>query len=202
MLRSTLPLCNRSTILLRSHLPQMIANQLYILNDNVQSRNVRTIVSKNLQDAHFHVFKLFRKAIKLVPFMKDVYHLPFEETDMRRVIRGYFEKNRQIRNKGVIDSLVTRGSNDIEEIQMHHKQRGHVFHFFETSEHLGKPTHQLETSVHARDKAILEEFGVAVDLDQLSIMEQFDAQVRQLHTPVLNLRNKRFKRIQEGKQTA
>jgi hypothetical protein len=155
MLRSTLSLSSRTVTKNCTNLLPTV--------QTVQTRNVRAVLSNSNEEAHTNVLHLYRKTIKMLPWIKDVFHLPFEVIKMRHIVRKNFDKNGHVKNRGVIDSLVTRALNDLEEVEMHHKQRGHVFHFFEKTEHTGRPVTLADSVLQSRDQQLAEEYGMTVD---------------------------------------
>jgi hypothetical protein len=174
-----------------------VVPQIY---SNTQARNVRAVLSRNDEEARRNVWTLYRKVIKMIPWMKDIFHLPFEPKDMLHIVRNAFDKNANIRNRGVVDSLVMRGLNDVEEVQMHHKQRGHVFHFFERKEHLGRPITQLEPVVQARDKTLMEEYGIAINVGTRAIIDSVESEGAAPKQPLRQVRTAQDRRREQLKE--
>ncbi|KAL0484511.1 NADH-ubiquinone oxidoreductase subunit NUO14 [Acrasis kona] len=144
-----------------------------VLLNQQQVREVRTITSRTKESAARNVLVVYRKLIKMIPWMQSAYFLPFESNMMRTQIRGAFDKHKNVKSKGVIDSLLTRALNDVEELQMHHKQRGHVFHFFENADRLGKPVSSIDFLKRQKNRVVSSELGLNITADNMAIVSEF-----------------------------
>jgi len=96
------------------------------------SRAATTSVS--LAQSQFRTRKLYRHALKVIPWMKDTYALEYDKKDMRDTIRGLFERQAHVKDRDLVDVLVFQGENDLQEALNIWKTRSHVVKFFEPTE--------------------------------------------------------------------
>jgi len=126
-----------------------ITNKSIILNtkasQSILTKNFQTtqcahyaeyaqIRSKDLNEAKLNVLLLYRRFCKILPWMREVYHIPADLSVMQKRIRKEFKSYNAINDRELIDALVIRGYIEHEEATMHHKQRGHVLKFFSEAE--------------------------------------------------------------------
>lgn len=96
------------------------------------SQYMRTAtLTKNMAEAHIKSRKLYRHALKLIPWMQDTYTLEYTKKQMRDTIRSHFDKHGHIKEKDTIDVLVFQGENEVQEALNIWKTRSHVVKFFE-----------------------------------------------------------------------
>jgi hypothetical protein len=127
-------------------------NSIIIANNTTQSRNIAFVSSRNSDEARRNVVRLYRRWLQIIPWMKDVYHVPTEQQFMIQRLRREFTQNAKVTETHLVDALVYRGYQDYEEVEMHHKQRGHILKFFSEDEPaMMNPTAARTTSVGRAD---------------------------------------------------
>ncbi|KAG2382235.1 hypothetical protein C9374_005437 [Naegleria lovaniensis] len=104
-------------------------------NQSVNYNNyIASVQSKNMEEAKKNTLLLYRRLLKILPWMRDVYHLPVDVPVLRKRIHKEFESYKGLTDLDVIDALIIRGYIEREEATMHHKQRGHVLKYFYEAE--------------------------------------------------------------------
>lgn len=99
-----------------------------------QTREIKYHASRNHTEANRNVLRMYRRWMKLIPWIKTVYHIPVDEKLMLKRVKREFLKNAKVTDIPMIDGLVYRAFQDFEEVEMHHKQRGHLLRFFAEAE--------------------------------------------------------------------
>ncbi|KAF0981143.1 hypothetical protein FDP41_012931 [Naegleria fowleri] len=112
----------------------LLANISYNQSANYYNNYIASVQSKDLEEAKKNTLLLYRRILKILPWMRDVYHLPVNEDVLRRRIHKEFESYKGLTDLEVIDALIIRGYIEREEATMHHKQRGHVLKYFSETE--------------------------------------------------------------------
>ncbi|EPS70771.1 hypothetical protein M569_03994 [Genlisea aurea] len=84
--------------------------------------------SANLEEARGRVFDLFRMACRSVPSIIEMYTLDEMVTpsQLRSTIASQIRRNAQVTNPKVIDMLVFKGTEELNNIVEHSKQRHHI----------------------------------------------------------------------------
>lgn len=128
-------------------------NAALLVNKNqFQTRDIRFVTTRNDEEAKHNAIRLYRSFLKLIPWMKNVYHIPTEQSLMLKRIKREFLKNAEVKDRALIDVLVFRGLQEYEEVEMHHKQRGHVLRFFAEEEPaMMNPKYSLISSLGSID---------------------------------------------------
>ncbi|CAO2820307.1 unnamed protein product [Amaranthus hypochondriacus] len=84
--------------------------------------------SANLEEARKRVFEFFKLASRSLPTVMDIYNLDDVTTisQLRSSISSQFRKNAHIKDPKVIDMLIFKGMEELENIVEHSKQRHHI----------------------------------------------------------------------------
>ncbi|OAY36255.1 NADH dehydrogenase [ubiquinone] 1 alpha subcomplex subunit 6 [Manihot esculenta] len=84
--------------------------------------------SASLEEARARVFDFFRTACRSIPQIMDIYNLQDVVTvsQLRSTIASEIRKNSQITNPKVIDLLLFKGMEELNNITEHAKQRHHI----------------------------------------------------------------------------
>jgi NADH dehydrogenase (ubiquinone) 1 alpha subcomplex subunit 6 len=106
---------------------KMIKNFLITTNKRNYSIVQR---SSSKEEARVRVLSLYKRTLKEIPWMRQTFHLFGTKKDMNEKIRREFLKHKTVKDLFVIDSLIFKGYNDLEEVLQHHMQRGYVMQFF------------------------------------------------------------------------
>ena len=72
------------------------------------------------------VVNLYRRILKTVPHTIRVYDLDLSEKQVKQGVRNMFERNRALRDKGMIDVLLTKAELDFTETVEIWKQKTHL----------------------------------------------------------------------------
>ncbi|KAJ4720396.1 NADH dehydrogenase [ubiquinone] 1 alpha subcomplex subunit 6 [Melia azedarach] len=84
--------------------------------------------SANLEEARSRVFEFFKTACRSLPSIMDMYNLDdvASKSQLRSVISSEIRKNSHVTNPKVIDMLLFKGTEDLNNILEHAKQRHHI----------------------------------------------------------------------------
>ncbi|KNA19149.1 hypothetical protein SOVF_064180 [Spinacia oleracea] len=84
--------------------------------------------SANLEEARKRVFDFFKLACRSLPKVMDIYNLDDVATisQLRSTIASQLRKNAHIKDPKVIDMLIFKGMEELENIVEHSKQRHHM----------------------------------------------------------------------------
>lgn len=84
--------------------------------------------SANLEEARKRVFEFFKLACRSLPTVMDIYNLDDVATisQLRSTIASQIRKNAHIKDPKVIDMLLFKGMEELENIVEHSKQRHHM----------------------------------------------------------------------------
>ena len=85
-----------------------------------QNRSFVKYASRSREEARLAVLKLYRTLLKNIPDVKKRYNVPGSEHDMRACVKSDFDKYKnQHLHYTLVDAMVFRGYNDLEEMQKH-----------------------------------------------------------------------------------
>ncbi|OWM90046.1 NADH dehydrogenase [ubiquinone] 1 alpha subcomplex subunit 6 [Punica granatum] len=84
--------------------------------------------SATLEEARSRVFDFFRAACRSIPTIMDIYNLDdvVSKSQLRSVISSEIRKNAHVTNPKVIDMLLFKGMEELNDIAEHAKQRHHI----------------------------------------------------------------------------
>ncbi|KAH7548592.1 hypothetical protein ACOSP7_031898 [Xanthoceras sorbifolium] len=84
--------------------------------------------SVNLEEARSRVFDFFRSACRSIPSIIDIYNLDevVTKSQLRSTIAAEIRKNCHVTNPKVIDMLLFKGMEELNNILEHAKQRHHM----------------------------------------------------------------------------
>ncbi|KAL2898196.1 NADH dehydrogenase [ubiquinone] 1 alpha subcomplex subunit 6 [Bienertia sinuspersici] len=84
--------------------------------------------SPSLEEARKRVFEFFKLASRSLPTVMDIYNLEDVATisQLRSTISAEIRKNAHIKDPKVIDMLIFKGMEELENIVEHSKQRHHI----------------------------------------------------------------------------
>lgn len=98
-------------------------------------------LSRTLGEARAGAIRLYRAACKAAPEIVRSYRLQYTPQDLRRKFRFQFEQNKTITDPQLVDLLVLKGENDLEEALLVYKTKSHVLYYLEDINN--KPNDQL-----------------------------------------------------------
>jgi len=90
----------------------------------------RILFSKTLQETIPRKQRLYRHALKLIPWTRSTYELDFTVRHMKNVIRSKFDENTELRDLSKIDQVLLDGENRVQEVMNTWQTRSHVVEFF------------------------------------------------------------------------
>ncbi|KAK2968052.1 hypothetical protein RJ640_015202 [Escallonia rubra] len=84
--------------------------------------------SVSLEEARSRTFEFFRSACRSIPTIMEIYNLYdiVNPSQLRSAIASQFRKNAHITNPKVIDMLLFKGMEELNNITEHAKQRHHI----------------------------------------------------------------------------
>ncbi|KAB2010174.1 hypothetical protein ES319_D10G219000v1 [Gossypium barbadense] len=84
--------------------------------------------SASLEEARSRVFDFFRQACRSIPTIMDIYNLDdvVTKSELRSSISSEIRKNSHVTNPKVIDLLLFKGMEELNNIVEHAKQRHHI----------------------------------------------------------------------------
>ncbi|XP_030532256.1 NADH dehydrogenase [ubiquinone] 1 alpha subcomplex subunit 6 [Rhodamnia argentea] len=84
--------------------------------------------SASLEEAKQRVFDFFRAACRSIPTIMDIYNLDdvVNKSDLRSAISAQIRKNSHVTNPKVIDMLLFKGMEELNNVTEHAKQRHHI----------------------------------------------------------------------------
>ncbi|EFC40034.1 NADH-ubiquinone oxidoreductase [Naegleria gruberi] len=133
---------------------------------SIQSANFTDyayIRSKSLEEANANVLFLYRRMLKILPWMKETYHVPTNLDVMRKTIHKEFKSFQGLSDTELIDALVIRGYIEYNEATMHHKQRGHIIKFFIESDVTNVAPHLQEYKRIMKEKVDTQSLCASVE---------------------------------------
>ena len=87
--------------------------------------------SRNMLEARQSVARLYRAACKAAPTICRTYRLQYTPADLRKKFRFQIEQNRSLTDPQMVDLLVMKGANDLEETLDVFKTKSHVMYYLE-----------------------------------------------------------------------
>jgi len=87
-------------------------------------------VSRSLPEASRGSTRLYRRALKSIPMIVRTYRLPYDAGEIRRRIRFDFESHGHVTDPAMVDMIVFKGENELEEVTQNWATRGHVLNYF------------------------------------------------------------------------
>lgn len=97
---------------------------------NSSSAFATRVFSRSTEEARRNVLRLYRAALKEVPNIIRNYSLELPVAQMRRVIRQDFLRQKDIRDPVIIDTLVFKGTGELEEAKLIWKTNSHIMRYF------------------------------------------------------------------------
>lgn len=97
------------------------------MSSTFQRGNV--FASRNMAEATRGSLRLYRRALKAAPTMVRTYRLPLEVAEIRRRIRYDFESHSHVTDPAIVDLLVMKGENNLEEVEQNWATKAHVMHY-------------------------------------------------------------------------
>ncbi|KDP40546.1 hypothetical protein JCGZ_24545 [Jatropha curcas] len=93
--------------------------------------------SASLEEARARVFDFFRTACRSIPTIMDIYNLQDVVTvsELRSSIASQIRKNSNVTNPKVIDMLLFKGMEELNNIVEHAKQRHHIIGQYVVGQH-------------------------------------------------------------------
>eukprot|EP00252_Welwitschia_mirabilis_P006283 TRINITY_DN1712_c0_g1_i2.p1 TRINITY_DN1712_c0_g1~~TRINITY_DN1712_c0_g1_i2.p1 ORF type:complete len:137 (+),score=6.61 TRINITY_DN1712_c0_g1_i2:138-548(+) len=84
--------------------------------------------SKTLEEARKNTLAFFRRACRAVPYVMDIYNLHdlITTVQLRSTVNSLFRKNSNVTNPQVIDMLIFKGTEELNNIIDQSKQRHHI----------------------------------------------------------------------------
>eukprot|EP01111_Echinosteliopsis_oligospora_P004560 TRINITY_DN1755_c0_g1_i1.p1 TRINITY_DN1755_c0_g1~~TRINITY_DN1755_c0_g1_i1.p1 ORF type:complete len:168 (+),score=39.65 TRINITY_DN1755_c0_g1_i1:112-615(+) len=89
--------------------------------------------ARTVLEAHARSRELFRKSVRLIPWISDTFQLDYSKREMTNRIRERFDQSKDVTQLEIINRLLHKGENEIQETLMLWKTRSHVVQFFETN---------------------------------------------------------------------
>jgi NADH dehydrogenase (ubiquinone) 1 alpha subcomplex subunit 6 len=102
-------------------------NMAWVAPNTFQRGNV--FASRNMADATRSSLRLYRRALKAAPVMVRTYRLPYSVNEIRRAIRYDFESHSRVTDPAIVDLLVMKGENNLEEVEQNWATKAHVLHY-------------------------------------------------------------------------
>lgn len=143
---------SRSQIMQQHHSHGIIAT-----TTTPQQRNVVFLPpSQNDEQARRRVLALYRTILKSLADVKLRFNVPGTVDHMRARVKIDFLRNRRPLRKDLVDAMVFRGYNELEEMQKHYQTRPHVIGYFAEYEPIYRALHAKNrplSAVEAESKA-------------------------------------------------
>lgn len=87
--------------------------------------------SRDMADARRGSLRLYRRALKAAPKMVRTYRLPHNVQEIRQKIRYDFESHSHVNDPALVDLLVMKGENKLEEVEQNWATKAHVVHYLD-----------------------------------------------------------------------
>lgn len=95
--------------------------------------------SQSDAEARYRILVLYRYICRSLGVVRDRFHVPLDIPSMQRRVRMDFEKHRnQQISRSLIDAMVFRGHNELEEMKRQHQTRSQVLKYFAQAEPIAK----------------------------------------------------------------
>lgn len=94
----------------------------------------RTIISKNFAEAQARSRALYRDWYKSAPEIASLYALNVPPSTLRAKFRTWFERNRNVKDLAVIDLMLFKSRNELQETLNAWKQIPHIMNWFQEEE--------------------------------------------------------------------
>ncbi|GJQ15071.1 hypothetical protein GpartN1_g6862.t1 [Galdieria partita] len=109
-------------------------------------------LSTTEQEARERVIHLYRYALKSVPDIRKNYRLNEGKEDVALCIRDLFERHRNVQDRKLIDMLVFKGRQDIDEVRAQWKGRHQILNYLRAFEEKKiKERAQMVMEQHVKD---------------------------------------------------
>lgn len=106
--------------------------------------------SRNMAEATRGSLRLYRRALKAAPVMVRTYRLPYDVNEIRRAIRYDFESHSRVSDPAIVDMLVMKGENNLEEVEQNWATKAHVLHYMAEMETKRQESKHAQTDEAAR----------------------------------------------------
>lgn len=83
-----------------------------------------------MQESAFRVRQLYRAWLLECPHMVELYELPLSIERSKQQVRAEFRKHKHVEDPRVIDLLVFKGQQELEETNQFWKQKSHIMRYF------------------------------------------------------------------------
>lgn len=103
--------------------------------------------SRNDEQARKNVLKLYREVLKNIPVIKERYNVPGTSDDMKMRVKLDFLRHKNPIRRDLVDAMVFRGYNELDEMQRYFQTRPHVIKYFAEYEPIFR-------SVHAKNRLL------------------------------------------------
>merc|ERR1712203_924034 len=87
---------------------------------------VKPLVSSDTGEARLRVLSLYKAWCRHIPIMCKDFDIPRTEAQCQAALRKEFLKNARVRDIRVVDMLVIKGQQDLQEVVNHWKQVTHI----------------------------------------------------------------------------
>jgi len=89
-------------------------------------RQVKPLISSDQGEARLRVLSLYKAWRRHIPIMCKDFDIPRTEAQCQAALRREFLKNARVRDVRVVDMLVVKGQQDLQEVVNHWKQVTHI----------------------------------------------------------------------------
>eukprot|EP01125_Pyxidicula_operculata_P002467 TRINITY_DN12327_c0_g1_i1.p1 TRINITY_DN12327_c0_g1~~TRINITY_DN12327_c0_g1_i1.p1 ORF type:complete len:133 (+),score=31.64 TRINITY_DN12327_c0_g1_i1:36-434(+) len=113
--------------------------------------------SRDLTVAKQRSVALYRRCLKEAPEIIRNYRLTYTVEEVRKKMKQHFRENAHVTDPIIIDSLVLKGENQLEECRMNWATRSHVLRFFVATKDPEIETVKL-SNLNEEEKKVLEKF--------------------------------------------
>eukprot|EP00949_MAST-11_sp_MAST-11-sp1_P003321 g3321.t1 len=92
---------------------------------------ISTAVSTNIAQAASRSVQLYRRVLRSVPTIKNVYDIEMSTEEMRDALTARFRSNAEVSDPRIVDMLVSKGTMELEETLLQFKTKPHVMKVLE-----------------------------------------------------------------------